>query len=79
MVLVWADAKSFRRHLEHMRMFRQSHQTNPRYGLAQLKNMPRGDASPTSQPAGDRVFRSMKDRPALVPLWEVVPPRNSQN
>lgn len=79
MALVWNDAKSFKRHLEQMREFRQSHHHNPGDGLAQLKDMPPGDTHSLSKTGGAGGFITIRGKSAIVPIWEIVPPRNSQN
>ena len=78
MALVWNDAKSFKQHLEHMRMFRQTHHSDEGR-FAPLKEMPTlCDIHPPSKP-GLRGRISIRGKSALVPIWEIAPPRNSQN
>jgi hypothetical protein len=78
--LVWHDAKSFRQHLEDMRIFRQSHPCNLKNGLTPLKNMPTScDIHPPRQAGGAHGFISVRGKPVIVPIWEIVLPRNSQN
>ncbi len=80
MALVWNDAKSFRQHLEHMRMFRQSHRSDLEGRFAPLKDMPTPcDIHPPSKTGGARGFISARGKSVLVPVWEIVLPRNSQN
>ena len=78
--LVWNDAKSFRQHLEDMRMFRQSHQSNLESRFTLLKDMPTPcDIHPQSKTGGARGLISARGKSILVPIWEIVLPRNSQN
>ncbi|OGO32499.1 MAG: hypothetical protein A2Z29_06775 [Chloroflexi bacterium RBG_16_56_11] len=56
MILVWDDAKSFRKHLEDMRGFRQTHREKPENGWP-LPGMPELNEI---QPEGPR------DRPRLI-------------
>ena len=80
MALVWNDAISFKRHLEHMRMFRQSHHSDLEGGLALLKDMPtQGDAHSLSKIGGAGGFIRIRGKSALVPMWEIVLPSNAQN
>ncbi len=79
MALVWNDAKSFKQHLEHMRMFRQTHGSDEGR-LAPLKDMPTPhNIHPSSKARGVRGSISIKGGAAIVPIWEIAPPRNSQN
>jgi hypothetical protein len=78
--LVWNNAKSFKQHLEQMRMFRQSHQSNLKGRFTPLKNMPTScDIHPPSQTGGASGFISVRGKLVIVPIWEIVLPRNSQN
>jgi hypothetical protein len=80
MTLVWNDAKSFKQHLEHMRMFHQSHHGDMEGGFASLKDMPTPcDICPLSNEGGCKSFISARGRQVLVPLWEVELPSNLQN
>jgi hypothetical protein len=77
--LVWNDAKSFRQHLEDMRVFRQSHHRNLESRPA-LKDMPNACDTPLpGKTGGARGFISARGKLALIPMWEIVPPSNSQN
>ncbi len=78
--LVWNDAKSFQQHLEDMRMFRQSHQSNLEGRFTLLKDIPTScGIHPQSKTGGARGFTSARGKPTIVPIWEIVLPRNSQN
>ncbi|MFC1941625.1 hypothetical protein ACFLWU_00195 [Chloroflexota bacterium] len=78
--VVWNDTKSFKRHLEYMRVFRQSHKITFGTGTNRLKNMPalcgidRHDKS-----EGTRDFNNTSGRPIVVYLWDIELPNNSQN
>ena len=78
--LVWNDTKSFQKHMEWMRRFRQSHFDNPEGGLSHLKELPApsGIFSP-SKTGGVGGLTSMKGKHIIVPIWKIVIPRNSQN
>jgi hypothetical protein len=79
MALVWNDAKSFKQHLEHMKKFRQSHHSNEGR-LAPLKEMPTlYNIRPPSKTGEVRGSISIRGKSAIVPIWEIEPPRNSQN
>ena len=78
--LVWNDAKSFKQHIEQMRMFRQSHHCNLEDSFNLLKNMPSTlDSHSPRKTGGARDFISARGKPTLVPIWEIVPSRGSQN
>lgn len=80
MTLVWSDATSFKQHLEHMRMFRRTHCRDPERGFAQIKNMPTlSNIRPTIRTGGVRGSIAIRGKPAIVPMWEIVLPENSQN
>ena len=80
MALVWNDAKSFKRHLEQMRMFRQAHHSDAKSRLALIKDMPNScDIDPQSKCGESRVFNRTRRRSLTVPIWEIELPRNSQN
>ena len=78
--LVWNNAKSFKQHLEQMRMFRQSHHNNLESRFTQLKNMPTSyKAHPPRQTGGAHGFINARGKSVIVPIWEIVLPKNSQN
>lgn len=80
MILVWNDAKSFQRHLEDMRKFRQSHQGLPGSELTLLKGMPtpRDTNYPRNSGGGRRLIKT-GGKTIIVPIWKIVIPRGSQN
>ncbi len=65
--LVWNDVESFKRHLEDMRIFRQSHHRDLEGRFAPDKT------------EGTRRFITAICELALVPMLEMGPPGNSQN
>lgn len=78
--LVWNNPQSFKQHLEQMRMFRQSHHSNLESRFTQIKNMPTSrDIQPPRQTVGASGFISVRGKSAIVPIWEIVLSRNSQN
>jgi len=78
--LVWNNAKSFKQHLEQMRMFRQSHHGNLEGRFTQIKNMPTScDIHPPRQTGGASGFIGVRGKSVIVPIWEIELPRNSQN
>lgn len=77
--LVWNDAKSFKKHLEDMRMFRQSHQSNLEDRFTLLKDIPTSCGIHPQSKTGARGFISARGKPTIVPIWEIELPRNSQN
>ena len=80
MTLVWNDAKSFKQHLEDMRMFRQSHRGELEGKRACLKHLPiPGDVYPQSSTGGARFLITARDKSVIVPMWDLVLPKNSQN
>jgi hypothetical protein len=81
MVLVWNDISSFRRHLENMKTFRQSHLDGPPVERFKLLNeMPQQlDSIPSCRTRIIESFAGTKSKVTLVPIWQVNPPRGSQN
>ena len=78
--LMWTDAKSFKQHLSDMRIFRQSHEINLTGKAAPLKDVP---ALQITQPAREtgcaEDIISFKDKPFLVPIWDIALPVDIQN
>ena len=80
MALVWNDAKSFKQHLEDMRMFRQTHHSDLEGRFAPLKDMPTlRNIHPPNKTGEARGFISARGKAVLVPIREIALPRNSQN
>ncbi len=80
MILVWNDVKSFKRHLENMRRFRQGHQAISECVWNLLKDMPVPDDIQLQDNAGgvNRLFSS-SGRTTTFPIWEIGLPIGSQN
>jgi hypothetical protein len=79
MILVWNDAKSFQRHLEAMRIFRQSHITHQLKNLL-LKDMP--NTYDINLALGEKLITTLTDshgKVILVPIWKIAAPAGSQN
>jgi malate synthase len=80
MILVWNDVKSFNRHLENMRAFRQLHQANAKCEWNLIKDMPMPhDVQPSSNAGGVNRFFNSSGRAIVVPIWEITLPRGLQN
>ncbi len=80
MILVWNDAKSFQRHLEDMRKFRQSHRSLPGSELTLLKGMPTPqDINFPRNTGGGRHLLKTGGKTIIVPIWKIVLARGSQN
>jgi hypothetical protein len=80
MILIWNDAKSFQRHLEDMRAFRQSHFVNPGEVPKILKDFPvQSDIKPEYEPGSLKSFTDTNGKMILVPIWEIELCRGSQN
>ncbi len=78
--LIWKDAKSFRQHIAAMRVFSQSHPSNPQGRYNTLKGIPNPcNIHPTGKSAGTSGFITTRGKPALAPIWEIELPRGSQN
>jgi hypothetical protein len=75
----WNDAKSFQRHLEDMRLFRLRHRSHLEGRLAPSRDLPILHRSCLANIKEINSYMSKKRKPTLVPVWEIVPPRNSQN
>ena len=80
MILVWNDAKSFERHLEAMKTFRQAHPAAPATGFQLIRDMPApGDLLPPEKAGGvSGIFRS-GGKSIIVPIWDIDPPGGCQN
>jgi hypothetical protein len=81
MVLIWNDIKSFQRHLEDMKEFRQSHlDAAATEGLKLLKDMPIPfDSIPSCGTGIIKSFTDARGKIILVPIWKTTPPKGSQN
>jgi hypothetical protein len=79
MILVWNDTKSFQKHLEAMRTFRQSHGINQPDGLL-LKDMP--TLHEIGLPPKEKRITCLTDsrgKLILVPIWKIAAPPGLQN
>jgi len=81
MVLVWNDISSFRRHIENMKAFRQSHLGGPPMeSFKLLSEIPQQlDNIPSCGTGIAESFTDTRGKIALVPIWDVNPPKGSQN
>jgi hypothetical protein len=79
MILVWNDAKSFKRHVEAMRIFRHSHSAYPTDRLL-LRDMP--TPYEIDFPLGERqitYFTDSRGKLIFVPIWKIEMPPGSRN
>ncbi len=79
MILVWNDAKSFKRHLEAMKTFRHSHYVYTAGGPF-LRDMPA--AYEIGLCRGEKPVTFLTDSKGnliYVPIWKIPVPRGSQN
>jgi hypothetical protein len=81
MVLVWNDLKSYQRHLENMKEFRQSHlDIAATEELKLLQDMPIPfDSIPSCGTGIIKSFTDARGKTILVPIWKTTLPRGSQN
>jgi hypothetical protein len=80
MILLWNDVKSFNRHLENMRQFRQWHQVNEKHDWNLIKDMPMThDIHVSLNTGGARRFLDANSYKMVVPLRKNTLPGNSQN
>ena len=79
MALVWNDAKSFRRHIEAMRIFRESHSPIPS-DMQILRDMPVPYFTGIPQES-NRItcLTDSKGKVILVPIWKMAVPPGLQN
>jgi hypothetical protein len=81
MILIWNDIKSFQRHLEDMKSFRQSHlDSPPEVELKIFKDMPLPwDVTPPRETGIIKSFTDDRGKTILVPIWKTTLARGSQN
>ena len=79
MALGWNDAKAFRQHLEHMRMFHQMHRSTEGKFTPQTDTPALCNLRLPVKMAKIRLSSSIRGRPSLVPIWTIALPKNSQN
>jgi hypothetical protein len=77
--LIWNNEESYRQHLEHMKMFRRTHQNDLKGKFTRNDIRTSSDIHPQDKTGKDREFVSARGKPVLIPVWEIVPPRGSQN
>ena len=72
MALAWSNSKSFKEHVERMRMFRQSHPSDLEVRVALLKSMPTSYIlHPVRETGGSGGFIGTGGWPALIPMSKV--------
>ena len=80
MVLIWNDAKSFQRHLEDMKEFRQSHDGIFTNEIDLIKDMPATyDIDSPTRVGGCRHVITNSSKTIIVPIWKIQLPGNIQN
>jgi len=79
MILVWNDAKSFKRHVDAMRIFRHSHNIDAadRFILRDMPTPYEIDFSLGERPVN--YFTDSKGKLIFVPIWKIAMPPCSQN
>lgn len=77
MILVWNNMKSFQRHLEEMKTFRQTHQTRQ---TEQIKNMPiLVDVMPPQETGLIKSITDDKGKVIFAPIWKITLARGLNN
>jgi hypothetical protein len=80
MILIWNDAKSFQRHINDMKVFRQSHESVSSGELSLFKNMPTPhDINYPCNTTGGRHLLKTGDITLVVPIWKIVLAQGLQN
>lgn len=80
MVLIWNDAKTFQRHLEDMKAFRQSHDSIFNNEITLFNNMPiTYDIDVPGNTGGCRHAIKKAGRTIIVPIWKITLARDIQN
>ena len=80
MVLIWNDAKSFQRHLEDMKEFRQSHDGIRNEEITLFQDMPATyDIDSPGHAGGCRHVIRHSSKTIIVPIWKITLPGNIQN
>jgi hypothetical protein len=80
MILIWNNVNSFRRHLEEMRLFRESHYDEPIEASKMLKNLPvLFDVQPPHETGLINSLTDDKGRLIIVPIQKITLHRGSQN
>jgi len=70
MILVWNDNKSFSRHLENMRRFRERHGADAKYGWDLIRDMPALDDIRVPADTGGTRGHLEAVGPTVVSLWK---------
>ena len=77
MILVWNNMKSFQRHLEDMKTFRQTHKTQQ---TEQIKDMPiLGIVNPPQETGLIKSITDNKGKIIFTPIWKITLARGSNN
>jgi hypothetical protein len=76
MMLVWNNARSFRRHVEAMKAFRKSHYVNTINSPEPYKDMPAFNY--INRPVSARA-RGINRISVVIPMWEIKLPKGCQN
>jgi hypothetical protein len=80
MILVWNNTDSFKRHLEDMRLFRQTHHDIRKTETGMLKDMALlFDVQPPRETGLIKRITDIRGKIVFVPIWEMTLPRGSQN
>lgn len=80
MILAWSNTRSFQRHLEDMKAFRQSHDDAYNNEIAFLQNMPTTyDINVPGHTGGCRHVIKKAGRTIIVPIWKITLAKNIQN
>ncbi len=79
MIYVWSDIKSFQRHLEAMKAFRQNHGSND-IDRTLIKDMPTSYNIDLNQKDHHiKCFNEIKGKVIFVPIWKITVPQGAQN
>ena len=86
MILVWNNKCSFKQHLEDMRLFHQAHSNGQRVEssiieeVKMLKDMALlSDVQPPHETVLVRSITDARGKIVIVPIWEIILARGSQN
>jgi hypothetical protein len=79
MVPAWTDTRSFQKHLETMKKFRESHYPRPVKELRLKDTASQGQPDLLQRENGIDGLINLKRKTALVLIWELETPPGSQN
>ncbi len=80
MILAWSNTRSFQRHLEDMKAFRQSHDEFYNNEIALFNDMPTTyDIDLPGNTGGCRHVIKKAGRTIIVPIWKITLARDIQN